>query len=319
MEYKDYYKILGVDRGASQGEIKKAYRRLAKQYHPDVNSSAQAEEKFKSIGEAYEVLKDPEKRQTYDQFGSQWKQAGSAGAGGFGGDWDFSQGARQGSHADFSQFFEEMFGQAAHQGGQSQWTNDGFSSRHGSPKGEDLRTTINIDIEDAFSGINRSISLQLPEIDAAGRVRQVPKTLNVKIPKGIQQGQTIRLSGQGGLSSMGGRRGDLLLEVNFNEHKLYKLDGKDVYLNVPIAPWEAALGSKIEIPTLSGKIGLKIPADSQQGRKFRLKGRGLPGKDTGDFFVVLQVALPPTSDAKAKALYQEMQATLDFNPRNYLF
>lgn len=321
MDYKDYYKILGVDRKASQDEIKKAYRRLAKQYHPDVNKTAEAEEKFKSIGEAYEVLKDPEKRQTYDQFGSQWKQAGSAGAGagGFGGGWDFSGGARQGGHVDFSQFFEEMFG-GAQQSSHSQWSNDGFASGHARPsKGEDLKTTINIDIEDSFNGINRSINLKLPDVDARGRVTNVTKTLNVKVPKGIQQGQTIRLSGQGGVSSTGGTRGDLLLEVNFNEHRLYELEGKDIYLNLPLAPWEAALGARVEIPTLSGKIGLKIPADSQQGRKFRLKDRGLPGKEAGDFYIVLQITLPPSSDAQAKAFYQQMQDTLDFNPRQYLF
>jgi len=200
MDYKDYYKILGVDRGASQDEIKKTYRRLVKQYHPDVNKTAEAEEKFKAIGEAYEVLKDPEKRQTYDQFGSHWKQAGSAGAGA-GGGWDFSGGARQGGHVDFSQFVEEMFGHGAQQGGRSQWSADDFASGYSKPaKGEDLRATINIDIEDSFNGINRSINLQLPDVDARGRVTNVSKTLIVKVPKGIQQGQKIRLSGQGGVS-----------------------------------------------------------------------------------------------------------------------
>jgi curved DNA-binding protein len=325
MEYKDYYKILGIERSASQDEIRKAYRKLAKTYHPDKNQQAGAEEKFKEIGEAYEVLKDPEKRKAYDQLGSNWK----AGQGGFepppGWDFNFdfggsSGGSSQGQSADFSSFFDELFG-----GGRAKHSHQHRSySSHGgsgfSHKGEDVRAKIMIDLEDTLNGGNRVVNLQIPTADQQGRVINRPKNLNIKIPKGVQEGQTIRLSGQGGASPVGGQSGDLLLEVSFNPHKTFTLDGKDIYLNVPVAPWEAALGSKIKIPTPTGSsIEMKIPENSQQGRKMRLKGRGLPGKEAGDFYVVLQIALPPTSDANAKQFYEQMQKELSFDPRSYLF
>jgi len=308
MEYKDYYKIIGVERKATQAEIKRAYRKLARKYHPDVSKEADADERFKALGEAYEVLKDPEKREAYDQLGENWK----AGQQGFKPppDWqeqhDFGGGYTQGSAEDYSSFFEDLFGGARGSGFQASG-------------GENQRAKVMIDLEDSLNGATRSFVLQMPEIDQQGRVINKQRTLSVKIPKGIKEGQTIRLAKQGSPGLGGASAGDLLLEVAFNNHKLYKVDGKDIYLNLPATPWEMALGAKIEVPTPQGKVGMKIPPNSQQGRKLRLKGRGLPSKDAGDFFVILQVSIPPSTDPKAKALYEKMQSELDYNPRSYLF
>lgn len=315
MEYKDYYKIIGIDRKATQTEIKRAYRKLARKYHPDVSKEANADEKFKELGEAYEVLKDPEKREAYDQLGENWK----AGQQGFKpppewqDNFDFGgSGYAQGSTHDYSSFFEDLFGGAGARG-------SNFHAGGAQTGGENRRAKVMIDLEDSINGATRSFVLQMPEIDPQGRVINKQRTLSVKIPKGIKAGQTIRLAKQGGPSVGNIPAGDLLLEVAFNEHNLYKVEGKDIYLNLPATPWEMALGAKIEVPTPMGKVGMKIPENSQQGRKLRLKGRGLPGKDAGDFFVVLQVSIPPSSDPKAKALYEKMQNELDYNPRSYLF
>jgi len=323
MEYKDYYKILSVEREATQDEIKRSYRKLARKYHPDVSKESDADEKFKEVGEAYEVLKDPEKREAYNQLGANWK----AGQDGFQPppDWqdnfDFGGGGyTQGSTHDYSSFFEDLFG-GAHQGGQGGYDSSGGArgSRGFHSAGENARARVMIDLEDSINGTTQSFVLQMPEINNQGQVVNKQRTLSVKIPKGIKEGQTIRLAKQGNPGIGGGPTGDLLLEVGFNEHKLYKVDGKDIYLNIPATPWEMALGAKIEVPTPAGKVGMKIPENSQQGRKLRLKGRGLPSKVPGDFFVVLQVSIPPASDPKAKALYEQMQAELDYNPRSYLF
>jgi len=321
MEYKDYYKILGVEKSAKQDEIKRSYRKLARKFHPDVSKETDAEVKFKEIGEAYEVLKDPEKREAYDQLGANWK----AGQEGFQAppDWeqnfDFGGGGyTQGSKQDYSSFFEDLFG-----GGQSgaQYYQSGSAGHAGfQSRGENVRARVMIDLEDSFNGTSKSITLQMPELNEQGQVVNKQRTLNVKIPKGIKEGQTIRLAKQGNPGVGAGERGDLLLEVSFNSHKLYSVDGKDIYLNVPIAPWEATLGAKIDVPTPDGKkVGMKVPPDSQQGRKLRLKGKGLPGKNTGDFYVVLQLTLPPSSHEKVKELNEKMRDEIDFNPRSYLF
>jgi len=322
MEYKDYYKILGVEKGASQDEIKRSYRKLARKYHPDVSKEADAEVKFKEVGEAYEVLKDPEKREAYDQLGANWK----AGQSGFQPppDWeqnfDFGGGGyTQGNTHDYSSFFEDLFGGT--QAGQ-QYYQAGSSAGQGGyqSRGENVRAKVMIDIEDSLNGTSKNITLQSPEINEQGQVVNKQRTLRVTIPKGVKEGQTIRLGKQGNPGIGGGERGDLLLEVAFNPHKLYSVDGKDLYLNVPVAPWEATLGAKIDVPTPDGKkVGMKIPPDSQQGRKLRLKGKGLPGKNPGDFYVVLQVALPPSSAPKVKELNEKMRDEIDFNPRSYLF
>ena len=315
MQYKDYYEIMGVDRKATQDEIKRAYRKLARKYHPDVSKESDSEVKFKEVGEAYEVLKDKEKRAAYDQLGSNWNaqqdfrpppgwgagsdfhgSAGGAAGGGFGG----------GNPEDFSDFFESLFGQGRSTGSRRR----GFQMQ-----GEDHHAKILIDLEDSFHGASRSISLQMPEVNANGQLVNRTRTLKVSIPKGIRQGQQIRLSGQGADGHGGGKKGDLYLEVEFRPHRHYRVEGEDVYLELPLAPWEAALGAKIKVPTPAGAIDLKIPANSQAGKKLRLKGRGIPSKTPGDLYVVVQIALPPANDDKAREIYKRMQEELNFNPR----
>jgi curved DNA-binding protein len=309
MEYKDYYKIMGLVREASQDDIKRAYRKLARKYHPDVSKETDAEAKFKELGEAYEVLKDPEKRAAYDQLGADWKA---------GQDfrpppnWDegfeFSGGGfTTGDAAAYSDFFEQLFGRADFQSA-------GRSYRGGQARGQDSHAKIHIDVEDSFLGATRSITLSVPEMD----VQVKHRTLNIKIPKGIKAGQHIRLSGQGHSGEGGGKAGDLFLEIAFNQHPFYRISDADIYLDLPVSPWEAALGAKVKVPTPEGSVDLKIPPNSKQGGKLRLKGRGLPGQVPGDFYVVLQISLPPADSEKAKAAYQKLQQELDFNPRHSL-
>ncbi|GAB6044204.1 DnaJ C-terminal domain-containing protein [Endothiovibrio diazotrophicus] len=319
MEYKDYYRIMGVARDATQEEIKRAHRKLARKYHPDVSKEPDAEAHFKEAGEAYEVLKDPEKRAAYDKLGSEW-QAGQE----FHPppDWDAGFAFRGGGYtaADpglHSRFFEELFGRdyarSARAAGRQ-------SLRMG---GEDQHAKVLIDLEDSFTGATRSISLRVPELTDAGRLGARERTLRIRIPKGIRPGQQIRLAGQGGRGFGGAEPGDLYLEVGFRDHPFYRLIGADIYLDLPVAPWEAALGANVQVPTPSGFVDLRIPADSQQGRKLRLKGRGLVGRASGkqaaapagDLYVVLLVTLPPADSDAAKQLYRQMETQLGFNPR----
>jgi curved DNA-binding protein len=308
MEYKDYYAVLGVGRTATQDEIKRAYRKLARKYHPDVSKETDAEQKFKDLGEAYEVLKDPEKRITYDQLGSNWNsRQGFRPPPDWGAGFEFHGSPRgAGRQHDFSDFFESLFGQAAGQGGGAR----GFNMQ-----GEDHHAKILVDLEDSYHGASRSISLQMPEVTADGHVLGRNRTLKVNIPKGIRQGQQIRLSGQGAKAQGRGKAGDLYLEIEFNPHRFYTVEGADVYLELPVAPWEAALGASIKVPTPSGAIDLKIPANSKAGKKLRLKGRGIPSKTPGDLYVVLQIALPPADDEKSRELYRRMQEEMRFDPR----
>jgi curved DNA-binding protein len=311
MEYKDYYRVMGVERDATQDEVKRAYRKLARKYHPDVSKEVDAELKFKELGEANEVLKDPEKRAAYDQLGSNWKAQQDFhpppewGSG-------FEQRGRPqsgGGQEDFSDFFESLFGQAGSPGG-GRGGNRGFHMH-----GEDHHAKILIDLEDSFHGASRSITLQMPEVTPEGHVVTRNRTLKVSIPKGIRQGQQIRLSGQGAKGQGSGKAGDLFLEVEFKPHRFYHVEGSDVYLDLPLTPWEAALGASVKVSTPSGKIDLKIPENSQAGKKLRLKGRGVPAKIPGDLYVVLQVVLPPVSDSKAREIYQRMQEEIQFDPR----
>ncbi|WP_438971231.1 DnaJ C-terminal domain-containing protein [Methylophaga sp.] len=298
MEYKDYYKILGVPRDASQDDIKKAYRKLARKYHPDVSKEPNAEDKFKELGEAYEVLRDKQKRAQYNQFGSDYRhgQSFNPPPG-----WDDNMGGFGGGN--FSSFFENMFG-GGMGGGADAGGGDQFFAR-----GEDVNAKITVSLEDAFNGATKTI--RRPSGATQGG------TINVKIPAGIASGKKIRLTGQG-KSGMGSKDGDLYLEVQIAPHKHYRLEGKDIYLDLPIAPWEAALGAKVTVPTLAGKITLTIPANARSGQKMRLKGRGLPGKEPGDEFVVLQIMTPPADSDKAKKLYREMAEEMAFNPREML-
>lgn len=308
MEYQDYYEIMGVARNATQKEIKTTYRKLARKYHPDVSKEEDAEAKFKEVGEAYEVLKDPEKRAAYDQLGSNWK----------GGenfdpppDWDSGfefrgggyTGAAGGAHSDF---FEEIFGHAT---GDTR-TGHGYQMR-----GEDHHAKVMINIEDSFKGASTSITLQAPEVTPDGHVTTSKRTLKVSIPKGIRRGQQIRLGKQGAPGFGGGAAGDLYLEVEFRKHPLYRAEGSDIYLDLPVAPWEAALGATVSVPTLSGTLDLKIPPNSGQGKQLRLKGRGIPSKVPGDLYVVIQLKLPPAENDEVRELYKQMSETLSFNPR----
>jgi len=314
MEFKDYYGIMGVARDAAQDEIKRAYRKLARKYHPDVSKESDAEVRFKEVGEAYEVLKDPEKRTAYDQLGADWKAGQEFRPPP---DWDagfeFSGGSFTGSDsADFSDFFDALFGR-------------GFGARRGGgggafhAHGEDRHAKVLIDLEDAFNGATRTITLRIPELDANGRVNTREHTLNVTIPRGIRAGQHLRLAGQGAPGHGKGKPGDLYLEVEFRPHPLYRVEERDVFLDVPVAPWEAALGASVKVPTPGGQVELKVPPGSNTGRKLRLKGRGIPSKVPGDLYVVLQIAVPPADNDATKGLYRKMAEQFgSFNPRTRL-
>jgi len=302
---------MGVARDATQDEIKRTYRKLARKYHPDVSKESDAEARFKEVGEAYEVLKDPEKRAAYDQLGKQWQPGQEFHPPP---DWDAGFEFRGGGYTAgdagvHSDFFEELFGRGFAGPGGTQ------GRRTFRMRGEDHHAKVLIDLEDSFSGATRSISLRVPELTGDGHVTTRERTLSVRIPKGIRPGQLIRLAGQGAAGLGGGEPGDLYLEVEFHDHPLYRVDGADIYLDLPVAPWEAALGANIKVPTPAGNIDLKIPANSRQGRKLRLKGRGLTGKQPGDLYVVLQVSLPPADSDAARTLYKQMQDQLGFNPR----
>lgn len=306
MQYKDYYNTLGIDRDATQDQVKQAYRRLARKYHPDVSKEANAEEQFKAVGEAYEVLKDPEKRAAYDQLGNQW-QAGQEFRPPPG--WDAGFEFSGDDASVFSDFFESLFGRTNVRQGRPA----GFSAR-----GRDHHAKVMIDVEDAYSGATRQISLHAPHVDSSGHVITQERTLNVKIPKGVKQGQHIRLSGQGDPGMGQGQAGDLYLGVEFRPHPLYKIKGADIYIDVPVAPWELALGAQIRVPTPTGKVDVNVPPSSPPSSKLRLAGRGIPGQNKGDLFVVLQVVLPPAGTDKERKVYRDMQRELAFNPRERL-
>ncbi len=314
MEYKDYYNILGVERDAKEADIKTAYRRLARKYHPDVSKESNAETKFKEIGEAYEVLKDKEKRQAYDQLGANWKQGqnfnpppgwddafsntGSARSAGFGG------------AGDFSDFFESMFGGAGFD------QSGGFQQRTYQAKGADQNAAISITLEDAYQGAKKNIRLGNQQTGNG-------RNLDVKIPAGITSGKRIRLTGQGGQGAGGGPNGDLYLEITITPHHLFKLDQKNILLDLPISPWEAVLGATVKVPTLGGYVEAKIPPGSQSGKKLRLKNRGLKGNmgqnnATGDQIVTLQIMMPENCSDEDKEYFEEMAKRFEFEPRKKL-
>ena len=308
MEFKDYYKVMGVARDATEAQIKQAYRKLARKYHPDVSKEKDAEARFKEIGEAYEVLKSPEKRAAYDQLG----QGHAAGQDfrpppDWGAGFEFSgSGARDSAYSDF---FESLFGAQARAGAQH---------RRGAfhpGRGQDHHAKVLLDLDATLHGGARQLTLRVPEIDAEGRLVSKERVLNVQVPKGILAGQHIRLAGQGERPPGEGAPGDLFIEVDFLPHPLYRIDGRDLYLDLPVAPWEAALGATVKTPTPTGTVELKIPPNSHAGSKLRLKGRGIPASPPGDFYVILQIALPPANDEKAKAAYKAFAAALPFNPR----
>ena len=300
MKYTDYYAALGVERGASADEIKKAYRRLAQKYHPDVSKEPGAEAKFKEVAEAYGTLKDAEKRAAYDALGTRpqgeefrpppdWGRA-HAGAGGEQFSFD---------DVDFSDLFSR------------------FNER--SMPGQDFEVPVEISIEDAFRGTTLSLSLSMPEYDAAGKMRRVPHTVKARVAPGATDGQRLRLAGKGGKAFRGGRDGDLYLDIKLKPHALYRADGHDLYIDLPLAPWEAALGATIEVPTLAGKVSLKIPAGTSAGRKLRLAGRGLPKPrgGAGDLFAVAQVVVPADLSDRERELFGELAKNSQFDPRRH--
>ena len=321
MEFKDYYKVMGVERSATPEDIKRAHRKLARKYHPDVSKEKDAEARFKEVAEAYEVLKDPEKRASYDRLGANW-QAGQ----------DFEpppnwnpQQGREGrdtehpGNFDQSDFFESLLRsmgsstdgrRGAGNGGASQ------SARGFDMHGQDQHAKIQINIEDSYNGAARSLQLRVPQDSPDGRIAMKDRTIEFSIPKGIRAGQHIRLAAQGGPGFGQGSPGDLYLDVEFLPHAHYRVEGTDVYMDLPVSPWEAALGAEVEAPTPTGRVEIKIPAGSATGRKLRLKGRGLPGKTLGDFYFVLKLVLPAADSEAAKKPYEDMAtAFTSFNPR----
>jgi curved DNA-binding protein len=315
VEYKDYYQTLGVAKTASEDEIKKAYRKLVRKYHPDVSKESDAQAKTQEINEAYGVLGDAEKRSAYDELGRghqyragqefrpppDWGRGfGGGGAGGPGG---AGQGGFGGVDSDF---FSDLFANFGGGGG-------GRRRQQAPQRGEDSHATLTIDLADSYQGATRTISLMVAERDAQDRIVTRERNLSVNIPKGVTAGQQLRLSGQGQPGAAG--PGDLYLEIQFRADARYRLDGRDVYQTVPVAPWELALGGEIEVTTPSGKVNVTVPAASQSGRKLRLRARGLPGKEAGDLYLLLEVVLPPATSDKARELYQTMARELAFNPR----
>ncbi|MGF6778619.1 DnaJ C-terminal domain-containing protein [Paraburkholderia sp. GAS334] len=308
MKYKDYYEVLGLARTATEEEIKRSYRKLARKYHPDLSKHSDAEDRFKELGEAYEVLKDPEKRAAYDRLGSDWKN---------GQDfqpppnWDegfefTGPGNEAYAQGNLDDFFEAMFG-GAHRG----------HPRAGpSPAmGQDHHAKIVIDLRDAWRGAERSIVLQLPVVDEQGHVTLQSRTLNVSIPKGVRAGQHLRLSGQGGAGRAGAPAGDLYLEIAFKEDARFHVDGRDVSIDLPVAPWEAALGAQVTVPTPDGAVEMTVPKNSAGGRRLRLKGMGIPGNPPGDLYVVLNIVLPSADSEPARAAYEAMRQAFNFDPR----
>lgn len=302
MEYKDYYQTLGVKKDASAEDIKKAYRKLMRKYHPDVSKSKDADVKTKEINEAYGVLGDAEKRAAYDALGSGMHQGQPfQPPPDWGANYDFGGG---GGHEDF---FSDLF---AHVGRRSRGGGGAFRMR-----GEDIHASMEIDLQDSYHGATRTVSMRVPQADAQGRVLMQERTLKVNIPKGVLPGQQVRLAGQGQPGTGGGNPGDLLLEIQFSSDPHYRIEGRHVFRDLAVAPWEAALGAHIEVPTPSGQVQVSVPSNSQSGRKLRLKGRGIPGHPPGDLYLVLEVVLPPATSAKARELYQTMEREMAFNPR----
>jgi len=299
MEYRDYYAVLGVDRKAGADDIKKAYRRLARKYHPDVNREPDAEDKFKEVGEAYEVLSDPEKRAAYDALGANWQDHQNFRPPP---DWEqqfaFGGGGFTSYDGGFSDFFETLFGGHDFRG---------HGRRAGGFKGADEHARVGITLEEAFRRDSVELSVAQP--------RGKPRRLKVKIPAGISDGKRVRLKGQGGPGVGGGEPGDLFVEFRLVPHPQFRAEGRDVHYELPVAPWEAALGTELNVPTLGGAVKLKVPAGSQSGSRLRLKGRGLPGEPPGDQYVTLQVVLPKADSAERRKLYEQMAETMHFDPR----
>jgi len=314
LQYKDYYQILGVKKDAALADIKKAFRKLARKYHPDVSKEPNAEAKMKEINEAYTVLSDVEKRAAYDQLGrgyqpgQEFKPPPNWDAG-----FEFSgRGFNAGEAAEFSDFFAELFGKMRGGAGKQ----SGFYS-HGnfSARGEDHHAKVMLDLEDSFRGTSRQIGLRVPRMDQQGHVLLENRLLNIKIPQGVYEGQIIRLAGQGAPGVGDGKAGDLLLEVCFNPHPRFRIDGRNLHLNLPVAPWEAALGATVNVNLIDSQLKVRIPEGTQSGRQLRLSGKGIPSRPPGDLLLDIQVVLPPADTETARQLYRNMAQELAFDPR----
>ena len=304
MKFKDYYAILGVDRAASEDDIKKAYRRLARKYHPDVSKEPDAEARFKDVGEAYATLKDAEKRAAYDQLGQQrpgeefrpppeWSTQFGGGGAAF-------------EEMDLADLFAGLAGRRG--GGRGPTM---------SMRGQDYEVAVPITLEDAFQGTQLNLDLTGTEFDEQGRPHRVPRVVKARIPKGATDGQSLRLAGQGGKGVNGGPAGDIYLNISLRPHRLYRPSGHDLFLDLPLSPWEAALGAQVEVPTLAGAVNLRVPAGTRSGQQLRLSGRGLPkpGGGAGDLYAIAQLVMPPELSERERGLLQELAAGSKFNPR----
>lgn len=304
MKYKDYYEVLGVKRNASESDIKKAYRKLARKYHPDVSKERGAEERFKDIAEAYQTLKDPEKRAAYDQLGQQqsgqefrpppgWQQRY--------GETNFSF-----DDIDLADLFAGLRGARGHRA-------------HGPIPGQDYEAVVHLTLEQAFHGTQVNVDLSLPEYDAQGVMHRVPQVFNARIPKGVSDGQRLRVPGKGGAGMNGGRPGDLYLTISLHPHPLFRVSGHDLFLDLPLAPWEAVLGTSIEIPTPAGQVRLKVPAGTRAGQQLRLPSRGLPKPHTGagDLYAIVQIVVPSELTEKERELFGQLAENSRFNPRGH--
>jgi curved DNA-binding protein len=312
MKFKDYYKILGVDATADTKAIKIAYRKLARKYHPDVSKHDKAEDKFKEVTEAYEVLKNAEKRAKYDEmreYGSHGHYSPPPP--------DGQSYTRDDTHhqGDFSDFFSSMFGSDGRRAYRGEATDFG-SAYAANQKGQDIETELFISLEDTLVDSSTTIAYYLPHRDKEGRVTEIKKTLNVKIPAGVNDGERIRLKGQGAQGRGEGINGDLYLRIRLNAHPLFDVEAHNLIITVPLTPWEAALGAKIDVPTLSGKIKLSVPANSQTGQRLRIKGKGLAQKEgRGDLYAVLKIVMPTTTNDEIKQQWEQLASKATFNPR----
>ena len=307
MEYRDYYQALGVERGATAEDIKRAYRKLARKYHPDVSKEKDAEKRMQAVNEAYTVLSDPEERAAYDQLG----QGHRPGADfrpppGWDSGFEFTrQGFGRGGPGGFSDFFEELFGRMGGHAGGPGPAADG---------GDDHYAKVVLALEDSFTGATRQITLRAPREDAGGRVTLVERTLNVKIPRGIREGQVIRLAGQGA-AGPGGRPGDLLLEVQFAPHPRLRAEGADLRMTLSVAPWEAALGAVVPVTLPGGALQVRVPKDAKAGGTLRVRGKGLPSDPPGDPYLELQMVAPPADTPRMQELYEALRRESNFDPR----
>jgi curved DNA-binding protein len=318
MEFKDYYSALGIDRTASEDEVRKAYRKLARKYHPDVSKEADAEKRMRDINEANDVLRDKEKRAAYDALADRVARGGHPEGDfqpppGWDAGFEFHRGPNQGpaDHAEFSDFFSSLFGEAERRGA---------ARRNHRARGEDHHAAIEISLEDALNGAEREITLRAQQLDAQGRPAFKTRTLSVKIPPGMHPGQFIRLAGQGMPGHGGEPAGDLYLEVRIAPHRLYRIEERDLYMTLPVTPTEAALGAQVRVPVpTGGAVEVTVPRNARSGLKLRLKGRGLGGKQPGDLYLLLDIALPPADSEAARKAYEQLaQASASFNPRQHL-